>query len=387
MTDELDTRVCGRSVHEWVADLDGWSAEKRDLAVAALAHGGAAAAWATAAGVTGMPVGEAAEAYETVLAAVGEAAVAPLMAKVDLEWAPSVVLEVALAAVGAPAVPAVWAAAADRGRGWVGRVRCLEALAAMRPQPPGAGDLLVRTMYDAAEPEPVRLAAAAGVASWARPWVEADPVGAVLLAGCGSRDERIRDVAAVAAQASKVAAAGRAAAARDPVEIAAAVERARAAQAAREAEPTPPAPAGWRAHRREDGLSLDLEYFDGAEWTGAVAVSGLSAGEMLELTRCDELLASMGPEFAGAPRDAATVARLEHDDDLAQAAGYRVVESRRAEAAAAAQRLRDLGASVSARRGEAGIDELVEVLARIAGRADAERARGLLRGGWTSAEL
>jgi hypothetical protein len=350
--------VDGRTTGEWLLDLgDAFSPERRDRAVAALSVGDAEVAGAVVLRIDPSSGTAVAEAQQAVLVLIGAQAVAPLVTELDRRAAWEAPLVAALAAIGAPAVPALeWLASSARHEAYA-RVRAVRTLAAMRPQPEGVGERLVGFMYAADAPAEVRTAAASGVASWARPWVEADSVGAGLLAASEDRDAEIDRVTAAAEAAGRLGA---------------------AAGAAVEAGP---APSGWAARRREGDTEYAFEYFAEGEWTGAVAVEHLDEDRVLRLLRHGPLLCELGPELAAASADAALLERLELNDERAEAAGYRLAPATLAEGAAAAQRLRDLGARLRAERGEGGVEELVGVFADLTGAAAAQRARELLLGG------
>ena len=349
--------IDGRAAQEWLLDLgDAFSAERRERAVAALAVGDSEIAGAVVLRVDPSSGSAVTGAQQAALVLMGARAVAPLVTELDRRAAWEAPLVAVLAAIGAPAVSGLefltWSDAHEAGA----RVRGVRALAAMRPQPEGVGGHLVDLMYATAVPPEVRTAAAAGVASWARPWVEADPVGSGLLASCEDPEAEVARVSAAVAAAQQVVAAARDAAAGQ-------------------------APSGWAARRSEGAGLYSLEYFAGEEWTGDVAARSLSESEVTRVLRHGQLLCDLGPGLAAAVRDLALLERLELDDERAEAAGYRLAPEKLAEGGAAAQRLRDLGGRLQAEGREEGVEELIAVLADLAGTAGAARARELLAGG------
>ncbi len=377
--DDGGSTIAGRSAGDWLLDLrDPLAAEKRTRAAAALACGGAAEARGVLRGASSAEDRAVSLGRQTVLVALGEAAVGPLTEGLSDDFASSAFLVATLAAIGDPAAPALRAIVEDRASPGLARVRALRALAAMRPLSAGVGDLLVRVLYDPAEWPLMRQTAASAIASWAPEWVEADPVGAVVLASCVSPSEEIdRHVAARREAGEAAAAAG---------------ELKATAPAASVPEPPPgpvregdpvssPRPPGWYALLEERGAQFRLAYFDGERWTGDAAARGLSDAAVTRLARHEDVLSRLGPALMEVLRDLECLAAIEHDNDAAEAAGYRLVESRRTPGRQAAQRVRDLGARLRAEMGERGSDGLAEVLAALCPAAQATSARELLRGG------
>lgn len=349
--------VDGRSVSGWLLDLgDAFSAERRDGAVAALALGDAEVASVVLLRLDPMNGSAVTFAQQTTLAAMGEAAVEPLVRESGRAAAWEAPLVSTLAAIGAPAVPALRRCVDDAGLQVHARVRALRALAAMRPQPDGVGEALVAVMYAPGQPEGVRVAAAAGVASWARPWVEADQIGATLLASCADRDAQIGVVSQACDEAQRIAEAVRAVAAGPPL-------------------------SGWSARRDETSGLYTLERFVGREWTGTVAAAHLGENTVTSVLAHAGLLGRLGDELAAAARDAALLGAVEHEEERASAAGYGLVPARLAEGAAAAGRLRQLGARLRDASGADDVAELADVLSELAGSREAARARELLLGG------
>lgn len=368
-----DSTIGGRSTRDWLVDLrDPLSAEKRTRAAAALALGGAAEAREVLRGATAGEDRAVSLARQSVLVALGEPAVGPLAENLGDDFASSAFLVATLAAIGDPAAPALRAIVEDRASPGLARVRALRALAAMRPLSAGVNDLLVRVLYDPAEWSLLRQTAASAIASWAPEWVVADPVGSVVLASCASPGEEVDRHTAACREAGEAAAAARELPASVPAPPSGPV---------REGDPVPaPRPPGWYALPEERSGWSRLAYFDGERWTAETAARGLSDAAVTRLARHEDVLTRLGLALVDLLRDLECLAAIEHDNDAAEAAGYRLVESRRAPGCQAAQRVRDLGARLRAETGEQGPDGLALVLAELCP-AQATAARELLRGG------
>jgi hypothetical protein len=368
-----DSTIGGRSTRDWLVDLrDPLSVEKRTRAAAALSLGGAAEAREVLRAATAGEDRAITLARQSVLVALGEPAVGPLTESLGDDFASSAFLVATLAAIGDPAAPVLRAIVEDRASPGLARVRALRALAAMRPLSAGVNDLLVRVLYDPAEWSLLRQAAASAIASWAPEWVAADPVGSGVLASCASPDEEVDRHIAACREAGEAAAAARELPANVPAPPSGPV---------REGEPVPaPRPPGWFALPEERSGRSRLVYFDGERWTAQTAARGLSDAAVTRLAQHEDVLSRVGLALVDLLRDLECLAAVEHDNDAAEAAGYRLVESRRAPGCQAAQRVRDLGARLRAEMGEEGPDGLALVLAELRP-AQATAARELLRGG------